>query len=156
MIGITIDTHTTKAIANEVAAGGSAGLPPRPRDLSLVAVVPGEVTPLFNVPGLTSEESSAMLSVWAWALWRHSRAGWRRRLAGGAEVRCRLGLAAHGDEWRRFHAGCGNPGNPRWRIRDRKVAGCAKGCRKVAGCRFNSFDSHCNHNCESNELVLLP
>ena len=63
MIGITIETHTTKAIANEVAAGGSAGLPPRPRDLSLVAVVPDEATPLFfNVPGLTRGES-AMLSV---------------------------------------------------------------------------------------------
>ena len=53
MIGITIDTHTTKAIANEAGAGGSAGPPPRPRDLSSVVVVP-EATPLFfNVPGLT-------------------------------------------------------------------------------------------------------
>ena len=62
MIGITIETHTTKAIANEVGAGGSAGPPPRPRDLGSVVVVP-EATPLFfNVPGLTRGES-AMLSV---------------------------------------------------------------------------------------------
>ena len=60
MIGITIDTHTTKAIANEVGAGDSTG---PPRDLSSVVVVPDEATPLFfNVPGLTSGES-AMLSV---------------------------------------------------------------------------------------------
>ena len=51
MIGITIETHTTKAIANEVGAGGSAGPPP---DLSSVVVVPDEATPLFfNVLGLT-------------------------------------------------------------------------------------------------------
>ena len=63
MIGITIKTHTTKAIANEVVAGGSACPPPRPRDLSSVVVVPDEATPLFfNVPGLTRGES-AMLSV---------------------------------------------------------------------------------------------
>lgn len=52
VIGITIETHTTKAIANEIGAGGSAGPPP---DLSsVVVVVPDEATPLFfNVPGLT-------------------------------------------------------------------------------------------------------
>jgi hypothetical protein len=54
VIGITIAAHTTKAIANEVGGGGSAGPPPRPRDLSSVVVVPDEATPLFfNVPGLT-------------------------------------------------------------------------------------------------------
>ena len=54
MVGITIETHTTKAIANEAGAGGSAGPPPRPRDLSSAVVVPDEATPLFfNVPGLT-------------------------------------------------------------------------------------------------------
>ena len=59
MIGITIKTHTTKAIANVAGAGGSAGPPPRPRDLSSVVGVPDEATPLFfNVLGLTSEESS--------------------------------------------------------------------------------------------------
>ena len=36
MIGITIKTHTTKAIANEAVAGGSTGPPP---DLSSVVVV---------------------------------------------------------------------------------------------------------------------
>ena len=56
MIGITIETHNTKAIANEVVAGGSAGPPPRPRDLYELGrvVVPDEATPLFfNVSGLT-------------------------------------------------------------------------------------------------------
>ena len=52
MIGVTIATHTTKAIANEAVAGGSTGPPP---DLSSVVVVPDEATPLwglcFDVPG---------------------------------------------------------------------------------------------------------
>ena len=93
MIGITIETHTTKAIANEAVAGGSTGPPP---DLSSVVVVPDEATPLwglcFDVPGLTGGES-AMLSVWARAqvLWRQQGRVAAQRLGGGAEV----GLAAH-------------------------------------------------------------
>ena len=90
MIGITIETHTTKAIAHEVGAGGSAGPPPRPRDLGSVVVVPDEATPLFfNVPGLTRGES-AMLSEGTSTV---ASAGHRvaaQRLAVG-----RLGLAAH-------------------------------------------------------------
>ena len=86
MIGITIETHTRKAIANELAACGSAGLPPRPRDLSSVAVVPDEVTPLLvNVPGLTGGES---------AIWVAARLGGGCRVA-AHDVRRRLGLAAH-------------------------------------------------------------
>ena len=92
MIGITIETHTTKAIANEVVAGGSACPPPRPRDLSSVVVVPDEATPLFfNVPGLTRGES-AMLSEGTGTSTVAS-AGHRvaaQRLAVG-----RLGLAVH-------------------------------------------------------------
>jgi len=58
VIGITIKTHTTKAIANEAVAGGSTGPPP---DLSSVVVVPDEATPLFfNVPGLTRGESAML------------------------------------------------------------------------------------------------
>ena len=93
MIGITIKTHTTKAIANEVVAGGSACPPPRPRDLTSVVVVPDEATPLFfNVPGLTRGES-AMLSEGTGTSTVAS-AGHRvaaQRFGGGAEV----GLAAH-------------------------------------------------------------
>ena len=86
MIGITIETHTTKAIAHEVGAGGSAGPPPRPRDLGSVVVVPDEATPLFfNVPGLTRGES-AMLSegtgtstVASAGQGGGAEVGWRRR-----------------------------------------------------------------------------
>ena len=86
MIGITIETHTTKAIANEVGAGGSAGPPPRPRDLGSVVVVPDEATPLFfNVPGLTRGES-AMLSEGTGTSTVAS-AGWAQ--GGGAELRRR-------------------------------------------------------------------
>ena len=83
MIGITIETHTTKAIANEVGAGGSAGPPPRPRDLGSVVVVPDEATPLFfNVPGLTRGES-AMLSE---GTGTSTVASLSRAQGGGAEV----------------------------------------------------------------------
>ena len=93
MIGITIDTHTTRAIANEAGAGGSTG-PPRglsSQGLSSVVVVPDEATPLFfNVPGLTRGES-AMLNLWARVgQGGGPEVGWR-----GAEVRRRLGLVAH-------------------------------------------------------------
>ena len=78
MIGITIKTHTTKAIANEAVAGGSTGPPP---DLSSVVVVPDEATPLFfNVPGWTRGES-AMLSAGTGTSTVASAGGtgWRRR-----------------------------------------------------------------------------
>ena len=81
MIGITIKTHTTKAIANEDVAGGSACPPPRPRDLSSVVVVPDEATPLFfSVPGWTRGES-AMLSAGTGKSTVASAGGtgWRRR-----------------------------------------------------------------------------
>ena len=93
MIGITIKTHTTKAIANEVVAGGSACPPPRPRDLSSVVVVRDEATPLcFNVPGLTGGER-APCYLWARAqvLWCQQGRVAAQRLGGGAEI----GLAAH-------------------------------------------------------------
>ena len=88
MIGITIETHTTKAIANEAVAGGSTGPPP---DLSSVVVVPDEATPLwglcFDVPGLTGGES-AMLSVGTSTSTVASAQGRvaAQRLGGGAEV----------------------------------------------------------------------
>ena len=92
MIGITIKTHTTKAIANVAGAGGSAGPPPRPRDLSSVVVVPDEATPLFfNVPGLARGES-AMLSV---GTGTSTVASVGHRVAAQRLGVGRLGLAAH-------------------------------------------------------------
>ena len=91
MIGITIETHTTKAIANEVGAGGSAGPPPRPRDLSSVVVVPDAA--LLQRAGLDERGERHVICGHGHKYCGVSRAGWRRR---GWVAAQRLGFGSAG------------------------------------------------------------